>query len=77
MNWELKPGEPYDATYLTKFLEANRSHLPAQFQRGNDAAVLRDCRDMTVTVHIELDPRRSARPALQENGCQSDKKVPK
>jgi outer membrane protein assembly factor BamA len=73
LHWELKTGEPYDANYLTEFLEANRSHLPAQFQLDNDVAVLRDCRDMTVTVHIELDPKRGPRPPLQEHGCQKDK----
>jgi outer membrane protein assembly factor BamA len=77
LNWELKPGEPYDATYLTKFLEANRSYLPAQFERDNDVAVLRDCRDMTVTVHIELEPKRGVRSPLQENGCQKDKSASK
>ncbi len=62
MLWQLPTGAPYDATYVTTFLEKNNSLLPERFTPSNGVGVFLDCRDATVSVHLHLtqDPQHEA-----------------
>jgi outer membrane translocation and assembly module TamA len=71
--WKLNAGEPFDAGYLDKFLEGNRTLLPADFEPHRDAYTARDCRDMTVNVRIELDPKRAWQPRPKDVKCDQPK----
>jgi hypothetical protein len=62
LQWKVKKGEPYDPSYTEKFLDENSSVLPADFSPRNDVAMVRDCRDMTVAVYIQMDSKRTFRP---------------
>ncbi len=59
--WKLKKGDPFDAAYIQQFVDENSASLPQGFVR-NDVVTIRDCHDMTATVHIELDHRYFAKP---------------
>lgn len=71
--WKLRPGEPFDVYYLETFLNENRSLLPAEFSAENDAYTLRDCEQLTVKVHIELDPKRPWKARPQDVECKTEK----
>jgi outer membrane protein assembly factor BamA len=60
--WELDSGQPFDPAYPDKFLGENRSLLPTDFQQSRDSYILRDCHDLTVAVHINLEPNISYAP---------------
>jgi outer membrane translocation and assembly module TamA len=62
--WKLMPGEVFDPAYLDKFVDENQTSFPADFTELNDVSIIRDCRSMTVIVHLELDPShpRNLRP---------------
>jgi hypothetical protein len=44
----------FDALYLDDFLKQNSSLLPADFSQYDDVALLKDCPDATVSLHIHL-----------------------
>jgi outer membrane protein assembly factor BamA len=68
-HWNLKPGEPFDAYYLEKFLDENSNLLPADFSARTDSFMVRDCKHQTVTVRIELDPKRPWAPRPKDIDC--------
>jgi outer membrane protein assembly factor BamA len=65
--WELVSGQPFDPAYPDKFLAENRSLLPSDFQRSRDFYILRDCHDLTVLVHINLEVSRMSYPPRHAN----------
>jgi len=71
--WELKAGEPFDPAYIEKYLSRNSELLPEGFDRGRDIQGVRDCRDRTVNVRIELDPKRPWTPKPQDKPCEEAK----
>jgi outer membrane protein assembly factor BamA len=68
-HWNLKPGDAFDAYYLEKFLDENSNLLPTDFSARNDSFMVRDCKHQTVTVRIELDPKRPWAPRPKDIGC--------
>jgi hypothetical protein len=69
LKWKLKEGDPFDAYYAENFLNDNRSSLPADFSSNKDVIVVRDCRDMTVAVYIQMDAKRNLRERPKDVGC--------
>ena len=67
--WELKAGEPFDPAYIQKYLDHNEELLPEGFDRNRDVQAVRDCQDRTVTVRIELDPKRPWIPGVKDAPC--------
>jgi outer membrane protein assembly factor BamA len=72
--WKLRPGNPFDETYLAKFLDENRSLLPDRISVGNDAFFTRGCRDNSVTVHLVLSSTARMRP--QDRPCEKEQSAP-
>ncbi len=72
-HWKLTAGDPFDASYLEKFLNENSSLLPTDFSAQNDAFMVRDCKHLTVTVRVELDPKRPWRPRPNNVDCDAGK----
>ena len=68
-HWNLKPGDPFDAYYLEKFLAENSDLLPTDFSAQNDSFMVRDRKHQTVTVRIELDPKRPWAPKPKDIDC--------
>jgi outer membrane protein assembly factor BamA len=66
--WRLQPGEIYDATYLAKFGDENRSLVPNDVDLSNDSQTVRNCREHTVKVIFNVDPRHSSFPAAEYVG---------
>lgn len=71
--WELDSGQPFDPAYPDKFLNQNTSLLPADFQQSRDSYILRDCHDLTVLVHINLEPIRILYPPRHDAPCEQSK----
>jgi hypothetical protein len=69
LRWSLREGAVYDAGYITKFVDENKSLLPSGFNQWNGAVVERNCRDATVTVSIILDQRLIPNQRLEQVGC--------
>lgn len=76
-SWELKAGNPYDYSYLEKYLTQNRESFPEGFDDDRDVLWLRDCSDDTINVTIELDPNRPWNPKPQDKPCEKPKPEPK
>lgn len=55
--WELELGNPFDGTYLEKFIEQNRSLFSVAFDPDNAIKVGRNCKSASVTLLIDLDPQ--------------------
>ncbi len=72
-HWKLSPGDPFDPSYMDKFLDENSSLLPADFSARNDVFMVRDCKHLTVTVHMELDPKRPWTPRAKDIDCDAGK----
>jgi outer membrane protein assembly factor BamA len=72
LQWKLKKGEPFDPSYTEKFLDENSGVLPADFSPRNDVAMVRDCRDMTVAVYIQMDSKRAFRPRPKDVRCEKE-----
>jgi outer membrane protein assembly factor BamA len=69
--WKLAPGAVFDAGYLPGFLDKNHSLLPADFNQSNGVALLTDCPDATVAVHLHLtsDAQHDARDRTLHVDC--------
>jgi len=67
--WKLEPGDPFDAFYLEKFLDENSNLLSPDFSARNDAFIVRNCKELRVSVHVELDPKRPWKPRPQNVDC--------
>ncbi|MGH9553637.1 MAG: POTRA domain-containing protein, partial [Terriglobales bacterium] len=70
--WELPQGSTFDRTYIGKYVDSNRSLLPADFQQEH-VQVVRDCPNATVQVRLpldQMDPKSQSRPKDIE--CESD-----
>lgn len=76
LEWKLGEGAVYDASYISKFIEANRLLLPEGFSR-QDVSVARDCPQTAVEVRLEVDPE-AAKPKMKNVPCESgeEKKKP-
>jgi hypothetical protein len=62
--WELPEGAVFDLRYIEKYIDRNRSLLPAEFNQ-EDVQLVRDCRDSSVEVRLPLDgtdPRSQSLP---------------
>jgi outer membrane protein assembly factor BamA len=62
--WELPEGAVFDLTYIDKYIDKNRSLLPAEFNPRN-VQLVRNCTDLLVVVRLPLDgtdPRSQSRP---------------
>lgn len=62
--WTIESGQPFDQTYVTKFVEENRSLLPSTFDQQSAIKFARDCKTSTVNILIDLDPEHPATPPL-------------
>jgi outer membrane protein assembly factor BamA len=71
--WKLMSGEPFDVTYLDKFVDENRSSLPVDFATLDAVSIVRDCRNMTVVVHVELDSSQHGKPKPRDIDCDKEK----
>ena len=63
-DWELPEGAVFDLRYIDKYIDRNRSRLPAAFHRA-DVQIVRDCRDFSVVVRLPFDgtdPRSQSLP---------------
>jgi outer membrane translocation and assembly module TamA len=71
--WELEPGATFDATYVKTFLDNNSSLLPADFTQSNGIALLKNCSDATVSVHLHLtrDAQHEAADRTKPVDCPS------
>ena len=75
--WELEFGQPYDRTYIKRFIEENESLLPANFSESRSVKTARDCRAQTVTVLLDLNPEHPTTRTLEDSGCESAKEAAK
>ena len=69
--WSLPEGAPFDASYVDKFVDENKSLLPEGFQQRNSIRVVRNCRERTVAVYVALDKKGSSE-AVNEIGCDEE-----
>ena len=53
--WKLREGEPYDMSYIDRYIDANRNLLPAAFTRA-DFASKYDCPNALVHLWLIIDP---------------------
>lgn len=67
LHWKLTSGEPYDESYLSKFLEENAPLLPKKPAHY----ISRDCRDHTIEVHVVVDDN-GHRPQQQSQPCEAE-----
>ena len=67
--WQLEFGQPFDGTYIRKFLDENQSLLPRNFNESRAVRIARDCEKDLVTVLIDLDPRHPSNRELKDRGC--------
>ncbi len=75
--WKLAEGTPYDATYITAFIEENRSLLPEGFTAG-DARQVFNCPEALVEVSLMVDRReRTSEPPVKNIPCESHEDKPK
>ena len=68
--WEIPEGAVFDLGYVEKFIDSNRSLLPADFTRRN-VQIVRNCREASVTVRFPInwaDPR--AQSVSKEIDCE-------
>ena len=75
--WELEFGQPYDGTYIEKFIEENKSLMPANFSESQSVKTARDCREQTVTVMLDLDPEHPTARVPRDSGCEPAKDAAK
>jgi len=75
--WELEFGQPYDGTYIKRFIEENESLLPANFSESRSVKTARDCRAQTVTVWLDLNPEHPTTRTLEDSGCEPAKEAAK
>jgi outer membrane protein assembly factor BamA len=69
--WQLPEGAVFDLSYLDKYIDSNRTLLPAEFQRQH-VQMVRDCPNATVEVRLPLDamdPRSQSLP--KDSHCDS------
>jgi len=53
--WKLAEGEPYDLSYLDRYIQGNRNLLPENFTRG-DVIQTQDCPNAQVHLRFVIDP---------------------
>lgn len=75
LRWELEKGQPFDESYLKKFLDDNQSLLPSGFNVSRALAIIRNCPDTSVAVFIDLDPKHPSQPP-KEVSCNKGGEVP-
>lgn len=77
--WELAPGAVFDAGDWARFLDKNHSLLPADFSQSKGVALLTDCPDATVAVHLHLtdDAEHEARDRTQHVDCSKPRQATK
>jgi hypothetical protein len=74
--WELPEGAVFDLRYVDKYIDTNRSLLPAEFN-PRDVQLVRNCRDLLVNVRLPLDgtdPRSQSPP--QDIDCKPPQGAP-
>ena len=71
--WELEFGQPYDASYIKKFVEENQSLLPSNFDMSRGVMTAQDCDQDMVTVRIDLDPQHPSQNPPRSTGCDKKK----
>jgi len=59
VQWKLAAGSVYDATYVDRYIAANRDFLPEGFGR-NDVQIATDCPKALVEVRLVVDPTEDA-----------------
>jgi hypothetical protein len=69
--WQLQPGHTFDALYPQKFVQDNEPLLPQGFAYRSGVHFIRDCKDLSVTVSIDLDPQHPGEQP-KEIGCNRD-----
>lgn len=67
--WSLPAGMPFDAGYLNKFIEENKSVLPEGFSRRDAIRIVRNCREQTVAVIVALGKQIVTSQPAVEVGC--------
>jgi outer membrane protein assembly factor BamA len=75
--WTLDEGTVYDATYIHKYIDTNRSLLPEGFTR-DEIQVVRDCPAALIAVRIVLDPPQGASQSRPKDiPCEKKQEDPK
>jgi outer membrane protein assembly factor BamA len=70
VQWKLSQGSVYDATYVDRYIEANRDFLPEGFVR-NDVQIATDCPKALVAVRLVVLPAEdAARSQLKNVPCE-------
>ena len=52
--WQIPEGAVFDLGYVEKFMDSNRTLLPADFTWRN-VQIARNCREASVTVRFPID----------------------
>lgn len=74
--WALGPGKPFDAGYLRKFVEENKSLLPDGFVEASNTNVSVDCKELTASVQIQVDPKQPLQRIPSKVDCDNQKADP-
>jgi outer membrane translocation and assembly module TamA len=72
--WDLGEGQPFDTSYIDKFVQQNKTLLPAGFQPFQSIVVTRNCRKSTVAVYLVLDPGKLLSDAPRDTDCNEETK---
>lgn len=64
--WQLPEGAVFDYAYIRKYISANRSLLPPEFQE-EQVRVVRDCPNATVEVRLPVDAMDPASHTLPKD----------
>lgn len=75
-HWTLRTGEPFDATYIDKFVADAKDILPPEFQQSRDLEISSNCKDATVLVRLNLDSKQVVRTPLKDVDCEKEQKKP-
>ncbi len=75
-HWTLRTGEPFDASYIDKFVAEAKDILPPEFQPSRDLEISTNCKDATVMVRLDLDPKQIVRAPLKDVDCDKEEKKP-
>jgi len=69
-HWQLATGEAFDDSYPRKFAKENSSLLPSDFEYTNDVYVGLNCREGTVQLVMNADPKHPTLDRPKNVGCE-------
>jgi outer membrane translocation and assembly module TamA len=74
--WQLQPGEVWNNSYWSKFLDDNAAVLPDDFSRETSVEIARDCPDGVMNVRLIVDRGPKLAP-LKTKDCDAAKETAK